>query len=192
MATKRASASEEIYQLKITLLGAEPPIWRRLLVPAGFTLERLHYVLQVAMGWADGHLHEFFIDQERYGTPDLADSAGFDPVSSERKAKLSKVLGTGSKALYTYDFGDGWEHTIVLEKVLPMDPGHPYPFCTGGERRCPPEDCGGIPGFYNLLEAIGDPKHEEYEEMRDWVGEDFDPEAFSVEVVNSGLKSLSR
>jgi hypothetical protein len=111
----------------------------------------------------------------------------------ERQVRLHQVLGrVGAKAIYIYDFGDGWEHGMVLEKRLPVDPSLAYPACTGGQRACPPEDCGGIPGFYELLEAIQDPKHERHEELLDWVGEEYDPEAFSMEAVNRALSGKRR
>jgi len=107
--------------------------------------------------------------------------------------RLFSVLGkVGAKAVYTYDFGDGWEHAIAVEKVLSPEAGHAYPACVEGKRHGPPEDCGGVPGFYNLLEAIGDPEHGQHEEMRDWLGDDFDPEAFSVDEVNRRLARLHR
>jgi len=186
--TKKTNAPPDIYQIKVTLLGTKPPIWRRLLVPARFTLEDLHGVLQAAMGWGDGHLHEFKIDGKLFGQPDM-DDMGLPPVASERKARLFSVLGgAGAKAVYTYDFGDDWEHAIVVEKVLAPDPNLRYPLCTGGKRRGPPEDCGGVPGFYNLLEALADPGHQEHDEMLEWVGGPFDPEDFSVEEINSRLE----
>src|SRR5260370_6034266 len=194
MPAKKMSAPQEIYQIKVTLLGASPPIWRRLLVPADVTLAYLHNVLQVAMGWEDCHLHEFRIGQKRFGTPDPDDRLmGIEPVSNERTVPLSSVLGrVGAKATYTYDFGDGWEHGMVLEKRLPADPNLTYPQCTGGQRACPPEDCGGVGGFYNLLDIIGDPNHEEHEEMLEWVGDDFDPDAFSLDYINRTFTRFQR
>jgi hypothetical protein len=103
------------------------------------------------------------------------------------------VMGrAGTKAFYTYDFGDSWEHQIVIEKRLPAEPGRAYPSCLAGERHAPPEDCGGIPGYYNLLEAIRDPQHEQREELLEWLGDEFDPEAFSVDVVNRRLAPMQR
>jgi hypothetical protein len=170
-----------------------PPIWRRLLVPADLTLARLHNVLQVAMGWHDSHLHEFSAGERRFGQPDPDDQLmGGAAVESERTAQLSDLLGTGSNVIYTYDFGDSWEHSIVLEKRLPADPNTTYPICTDGKLACPPEDCGGVPGFYDLLEALADPKHEQHKEMLDWIGKGFDPQAFSVDKVNKMLALLSR
>jgi hypothetical protein len=189
-----ASKPQEIYQIKVTLLDTDPPIWRRLLVPADLTLEQLHYVLQLAMGWEDCHMHEFRIGQQRFGTPDPMETAfGGSRTASERTARLWNVLGrAGIKAVYTYDFGDSWDHRIVVEKRLPPEPGRAYPACLAGERHAPPEDCGGIPGFYNLLEAIRNPKHEEHEELLNWVGGGFDPDAFSVDEVNRRFAPLQR
>ena len=194
MPTRRKSSTEEIYQIKVTLLGTDPPIWRRLLLAADLTLARLHDVLQSAMGWEDGHLHEFRVGRQSYGPPDPNEGGfGIDDRIDERRVRLHQVLGRiGAKAVYTYDFGDGWEHGIVLEKRLPVNPDLAYPACTGGQRACPPEDCGGIPGFYELLDAIQDPKHERHEELLDWVGEEYDPEAFSVESVNRLLHGTRR
>jgi hypothetical protein len=190
--TKTVDKSQEIYQIKVTLLGTDPPIWRRLLVPAELTLEQLHDVLQLAMDWEDCHMHDFRIGQQRFGKPDPMEQ-DFGGTASERTARLFNVLAkVGAKAVYTYDFGDGWEHQIVVEKRLAPDPGGAYPACLAGERHCPPEDCGGIPGFYRLLEVIGDPRHEDHEELLDWLGDDFDPEAFSVDEVNRRLAPLQR
>lgn len=194
MPTKKMSAPQEIYQIKVTLLGASPPIWRRLLVPADLTLAQLHVALQAAMGWEDSHLHEFRIGQRRFGVPDPDDRLmGMPQVSSERAVRLSTVLGRiGAKAVYTYDFGDDWEHAIVLEKRLPADAHLRYPLCIAGKRACPPEDCGGIGGFYSLLDAIRDPNHDQHEEMRDWLGADFDPIAFSLDDINRRLTPFQR
>jgi len=184
----------EIYQMKVTLLGTDPPIWRRLLVPAELTLEQLHHVLQRAMGWEDCHMHDFRIGQQRFGKPDpMEQPFGGPRTASERTARLFNVLGrVGAKAVYTYDFGDGWQHQIVVEKRLAPEPERAYPACLAGERHGPPEDCGGIPGFYNLLEAISDPGHEQHEEFLDWLGDNFDPEAFSVTEINRRLAPLQR
>ena len=194
MPTKQKSPTGGIYQIKVMLLGTSPPIWRRLLLPADLTLAGLHNVLQSAMGWEHSHLHEFLVGRQRYGEPDLTGGGfGIDSLMDERQVRLHQVLGrVGAKAIYIYDFGDGWEHGVVLEKRLPVDPNLAYPACTGGQRACPPEDCGGIPGFYELLEAIQDPKHERHEELLDWVGEEYDPEAFSMEAVNRALSGKRR
>lgn len=169
MATKKIWLPQDIYQLKVTLRYTGPPIGRRLLVPSGFTLEDLHSVVQAAMGWDDSHMHEFRIGQKRFGKSDPSDRLmGMDPIGNERTTHLYRVLGkVRAKAMYTYDFGDNWEHEIVVEKVLPPDPGVAYPSCVGGKLQGPPDDCGGIPGYSNLLEAIRDPGHPEHQDLLD-------------------------
>ena len=192
MPDKNSTISGEICQLKVTLLHTNPPIWRRLLVPADLTLAQLHDVLQVAMGWEECHMHEFNAGGRHFGQPNPETRfMGMPPVENERRVRLSSVLHrTGAKAIYTYDFGDSWEHSIVLEKRLPAAPTMDYPICTDGQLACPPEDCGGIGGFYDLLDALKDPTHEQHEELQDWVGGDYDPEAFSIEAVNRTLTRL--
>ena len=176
----------------LSLVGTSPLIWRRVLVPAVLTLAQLHNVVQVSVGWENCHLHEFRIASRRFGVPDPEDSfLGGAQCFNERKTRLADVLGkAGAKAEYTYDFGDSWEHNIVVEKVLLSDPGVAYPICTGGERHGPPEDCGGLAGYYNFLEAIRDPEHEEHEDMLEWIGGSFDAEAFSIDLVNRSLAPL--
>lgn len=171
-----------VYQLKVSLRGTRPPIWRRLQVPSGATLQRLHHILQVAMGWTDSHLHQFEAGQTFYGKPDR--EFGLE-VRDERKVRLCEVLRRPkAQMVYEYDFGDGWEHDVVLEAVVPAVPGARYPIVLGGKRRCPPEDVGGVWGYYHFLEALGDPKHPEHRDMRDWWGGAFDPDAFDVQEVN--------
>jgi Plasmid pRiA4b ORF-3-like protein len=194
MPAKKSALPPEVFQLKVTLLGTMPPIWRRLLVPADLTLAQLHDVLQAAMGWQNCHMHEFSAGHRRFGEPNPEDRLmGMDPVENERPVRLFSLLGrAGAKVTYIYDMGDSWEHGIMLEKRLPADPGTAYPVCTGGERACPPEDCGGITGFYDLVDGLGDPAHEQHDELRDWVGDDYDPDVFSIEHVNRELTPLRR
>jgi hypothetical protein len=179
-----------VYRMKIVLLQTKPPIWRRVLVPADFTLAQLHDVVQVAMGWMHSHLHEFNIGGRTYGEPNPDLYPDGPACIDERKTILSHVLPRAhAKARYTYDFGDSWEHTITVEKILAPQAGFVYPLCSGGERKGPPEDCGGIPGFYNLLEALADPDHPEHQDMQDWIG-GFDAEDFSVDAVNGRLRGM--
>ena len=194
MARKKVWLPQDIFQIKVTLRYTRPPIWRRLLVPSGFTLEDLHSVIQAAMGWDNSHLHEFRIGQKRFGKSDPSDRLmGMDPIGNERTTYLYRVLRkVRAKALYTYDFGDGWEHEIVVEKVLPPESDVAYPSCVGGKLQGPPDDCGGIPGYYNLLEAIRDPDYPEHKDLLDWVGGEFDPTTFSVEEVNRQLAPIQR
>jgi len=130
MAIETNERSRDVYQLKVLLLGTKPPIWRRLLVPAEMTLQHLHSVLQAAMGWEDEHLHEFRIGTRRFGKADPSGGFGGSHIASERNVPLFAVLGrTGAKAVYTYDFGDSWEHGILVEKVLTHDPQPALPVC---------------------------------------------------------------
>lgn len=185
---KRPTAPERIYQFKITLNGSKPPIWRRIEVADTVTLARLHQILQVTMGWSDSHLHQFMIGGISYGLPDPDNE---QEVRDERKVKLSQLLSAPKQALrYEYDFGDGWEHQIVLEKVLVPAPDVNYPRCTAGKRACPPEDCGGIWGYADFLEAIADANHPEHDELLEWVGGAFDPEQFDSTAVNQELQRV--
>jgi hypothetical protein len=180
----------EVYQLKITLRGvSKPPVWRRVAVPAALTLDLLHEVIQQAMGWEDGHMHVFSTPGRDYGLPD-AELGHAD----ESKVTLAEVLILPRATMrYTYDFGDDWEHDIVLEKVLPPDAVAGVS-CLAGKGACPPEDCGGAWGYASLKEVLADPDHEEHEDLLDWLGldsaADFDPARFSLDEVNAGLSRL--
>lgn len=178
-----------IYQLKITLKYSRPPIWRRLQVPADIKLGKLHRVLQIAMGWTDSHLHQFHIGDTDYGVPD-PELQFPGELRSERSVPLNRVAAEGDRFFYEYDFGDGWEHEIEVEKVLPAETGKRYPLCLAGKHACPPEDCGGIPGYENLLEVMRDPSNEEYAETIEWLGREFDPEAFDLDDVNTALRRM--
>lgn len=172
---------DSIYQLKITLLGTEPPIWRRIETP-DVPLEELHELIQTAMGWTNSHLHQFEIDGGRY-VNDWLMQDGFDDPDSMAYSDvwLSDFINPQQpklQILYEYDFGDGWEHLVELERVKPADPGMRYPRCTEGARACPPEDVGGIYGYADCVAALADPRHEQHEHYREWIGE-YDPEAFS-------------
>lgn len=173
-------------QLKVTLSGIRPPIWRRLVVAGDATLAELHVVLQVAMGWEDEHLHCFRIGDVRYGPE--ADGE-LDDVD-EGSVVVAEVLGAEKRGTYEYDFGDSWEHQLLVEKTDPPVEVADVATCTAGRRACPPEDCGGIWGYANLLEALADPTHEDHEELLEWLGEDFEPEAFDVAAVNADLERL--
>jgi len=183
-----ASSIVPTYQLHVTLQGSDPPIWRKIQVPATIPLDRLHRVLQIAMGWDDDHLHQFIAGKKRYGIPSPGD---FVRVHDERQARLYRVLmKPRQRMLYEYDFGDGWMHEILLEEVLRPEQALEHPVCIAGERACPPEDCGGIWGYYELLEIARDPEHPEHEDRLEWLGEDFDPEAFDREAVNRWLQQM--
>ncbi len=182
-----------IRQLKVTIKHIEPLIWRRLQVPADIKLAALHDVLQTAFGWTDSHLHQFVIGDVFYGLPDPDFSDWGRRVNDERRARLHKVTRRGVKRfLYEYDFGDGWEHQVILEKVHAPEEEVAYPRCVAGARACPPEDCGGPWGYQEFLEAILDPDHPDHDEMSEWLDEDFDSEAFDLEAVNARLQPRRR
>ena len=177
-----------VLELKLTLAGAKPPIWRRLYVPNQITLKRLHELIQVVAGWEDKHLHEFVIAEKRYG--ELAPREVV-PVHNEALFRLHSLpLLEGTSFTYVYDFGDHWQIDVKVEGVVPGDPGGTYPLVLDGARAFPPEDSGGVPGYEILLEALSDPSDPEHEEYRRWVGEDFDPERFDPKAANERLRLL--
>ncbi len=174
-----------IYTLKVTLRGIRPPVWRRLEVPADASLFDLHRTLQAAMGWTDSHLHQVVHQGIYYGKPDR--EFGMD-MRSERRTRLQDLfVRPKDRLIYEYDFGDSWEHDVVLESIGEATPALRYPRVVGGKRACPPEDVGGYPGYEQFLEAIADPEHEEHASMLEWIGGAFDPEAFDLIDANDRL-----
>jgi hypothetical protein len=182
-------SSAPVYQLRIELCYTDPVIWRQLLVPGSVKLSKLHVILQLAMGWEGGHLHEFVIGEASYGEPD-PDFPSDLPVEDEKKVTLAKVLGARKTFTYLYDYGDDWQHRVKVEKVLPPDLDLPYPRCLDGGNACPPEDVGGVPGYYEFLEVLNDPSHEEHQTMLEWCGGSFDPAAFDLDEVNQRLSEV--
>ena len=181
----------EIYQLKVSLKGITPMIWRRFLVPGAVTLSELHEVIQQVMGWTDSHLHGFMINGKRYGKPDPEFEMG-EELLDESCFRVREILKKeGASIQYTYDFGDHWQHNLRLEKILPLDPNKQLPFCIAGRRSCPPEDVGGVWGYKDFLKAIHDENHPRHEELIEWAGDDFDPEDFDPEEVNQALRLSS-
>jgi hypothetical protein len=179
-----------IYQLKITLKRSKPPIWRRVLVKADMPLSRLHTVIQRVMGWTNSHLHQFVIDGVSFATPNPDIDFGSDSLN-EKRYSLGLVAPDAKKRfVYEYDFGDGWEHEILVEKILPPDPGLKRPICLAGALACPPEDCGGVWGYYNLLQALADPKHRDHPDLSQWIGGEWDAEHFNLEETNKCLQKL--
>jgi hypothetical protein len=175
----------KVFQFKITLLDIEPPIWRRMLIPRDFTLAQVHGIIQIAFGWTDSHLHEFITSKRgRYSAPEFE----FDDSGNEATTCLGQLnLSTRSRLFYEYDFGDGWQHELRIEKTLKAEKSTRYPKILAGERRGPPDDCGGPWGYQELLEAIRDPKHPEHEQKLEWAGSEFDSEYFSVDEANEAL-----
>lgn len=182
------------YRIRVDLDGAEPPVWRRLELANDLTLEQVHHVLQTAMGWTDSHLHDFASGDspaddlaQHYRPQDSIDNdlEGID----ETTVRLGEVLvEPGDRLFYTYDFGDDWTHTLHVEAVVPSGADHQSPaICVAGARACPPEDCGGVWGYHELLTALSQPPDADNKELRDWVGPDFDPDRFDIDDVNAAL-----
>ncbi|MEC3978731.1 plasmid pRiA4b ORF-3 family protein [Amycolatopsis sp. H20-H5] len=182
---------DPIYQVNVTLLEMEnPPVWRRVLVPATIRLDRLHEIIQAAMGWQNAHLHAFIDGQTYYGVPDPE-----LPHHDERKTRLNELVKPGDHLQYTYDFGDDWEHDITIEEATVAKPGTSYPLCVAGQGACPPEDAGGWPGYTRLVQILTDPGHEGHQDMLDWLGLDnrdqFDPTRFAPDDANQRLSAVS-
>lgn len=188
MAKKATAGVGQVYRVKITLMDSKPPIWRRVLAPASFSLHQLHEMIQIAMGWTDNHLHIFTIDGQNYGVPHPDD---WEPVIDERRFTLSEIAPeVNRKFIYEYDFGDSWEHQILVEEISEAEAGVTYPVYIKGKRACPPEDIGGIWGYAEFLRAIADPGHKEHDMYVDWLGDDFDPEAFDLDEINQELRQM--
>jgi hypothetical protein len=192
-------ASERVFQLRITLLDIQPPIWRRIQVKDG-TLDKLHERIQTAMGWTKSHLHHFRINDQLYGDPLLMEENFLDMgYEDSTTTKLNEILPRSGKRFrfeYEYDFGDGWRHEVLFEGVVRAEGGKRYPVCLEGARACPPEDVGGVGGYADFVEAIQDPDHEEHESLLQWAGGSFDPDSFdpvrATKVMQRGLPDWRR
>ena len=182
----------QMIQLKITLCGTNPLIWRRILIPDSITFFDLHHVIQISMGWSNSHYFEFNVGDYEIGYPNKK----FD--QSESLADANKVTAdalltkAGIRFTYVYDFGDHWEHTVEVEKFLAEAQGKIRPVCLEGNLNCPPEDSGGLHGFYNLLEILKDKRHPEYREIKTWLGRDYDSEKFDIEKINKKLPRFKK
>jgi hypothetical protein len=167
----------DIVRLKITLIGTEPAIWRRVEVPAAITLKNLHSVIQAAMGWQNYHLYQFQVGRQTIDGPGFAEVGftGERNITAARVGLDDLIERKVKRFAYIYDMGDGWEHDLRIEKVLPADPDTRYPRFIDGAMAGPPEDIGGVPGFYEFLDAIEDPDHPEHDDLLDWYGGPFDP-----------------
>ena len=175
----------QVYELKVTLRGPKPPIWRRFRVRDDTTLEKLHDLLQQIMGWTDSHLHQFVARGICYGHRDPE----LPPRQDEKQVLLRQVLKKPKdRLIYEYDFGDSWEHLVVVEQVLAHEPRARYPVILAGKRACPPEDCGGVSGYDRLLDVLATPRHPEHRDIVEWVGGSFDPEAFDVGALNRAFQ----
>ncbi|EIJ80461.1 plasmid pRiA4b ORF-3 family protein [Bacillus methanolicus PB1] len=192
-----------LYQLKISLKGIRPPIWRRILVPSNITFHQLHDIIQTTMGWGNYHLYSFEINDFLIEIPDEEQDFGFffptfrETADSRRERLRNWLDEENQKITYTYDFGDNWEHTITVEKIEQAEENLKHPICLKGKRACPPEDVGGVYSYLSIIDALKKNSKEstnteidEYEEeLLEWYG-DFDPEAFDLEEINKALKKI--
>jgi hypothetical protein len=183
------ATSHPVFQLRVNLEDTEPEVWRRLLVPGSLRLDTLHLVLQAAMGWTDSHMHRFDVEGTAYGmtTDDWGEDDG---ASDESDSTVADVLHGHPAALYEYDFGDSWRHSVNVEKEWAVPLALKHAVCLGGENACPPEDVGGVPGYAEFLSAIADPRHEEHDALLEWAGGAFDPLAFDLAAVNAALQRI--
>lgn len=183
------ASDEPIHQIDVTLQETDPAVWRRLLLPGRTTLQRLHRILQVAMGWTDSHLYLFNVGEREYGLPD--DDWDDLDIHDARRYRLGQAApSVGDRFVYEYDMGDGWRHDVRVTAIRPPAPWEHYPLCIAGARACPPEDCGGTYGYAELLRVIADPSDDEHESTLTWLGGIFDPAAFDLNTVNRRLHRL--
>lgn len=192
-------AGQPLYQLKITLSYSDPVVWRRVVVPANIKLHRLHDLIQRVMPWTNSHLHQFIVGNRRkrgaevvfYGMKNLDFADPDDGTLDEKKFSLGEIApAVKDRFIYEYDFGDGWEHELLVEKILPPDASFKKSLCLAGENACPPDDCGGIPGYYQMLEILADPKDPEHEHWKEWIGGSWDASQFDLKAANAALKRL--
>lgn len=182
--------TKKVYQIQVALKGFKPKIWRRLLIPSDLLLSDFHKIIQTSMGWTNSHLHQFIKNRTFY-TMKMQDDDFWNEMDNVdyKSIKISDLLRKEKeKIIYEYDFGDGWEHDIILEKLLPIDDKINYPVCLKGKMNCPPEDCGGVWGYSDMLEILKQPDHEEYESYIEWLGDEFNPEYFDKDEVNELLR----
>ena len=187
--SQHSPAHNVIVQIKVKLLGVtKPPVWRRVQLRADTRLDQLHEILQAALGWENYHLHAFSFAEEEFGPRDP--ELGLD-FSDERRVTLGELTDLGARFRYTYDFGDNWEHEILVEDLLDPDPETHYPILVAAKGACPPEDCGGTGGYADLKEILADPGHDEHQERLKSLGlenaSEFDPNAVTLEQLEEEL-----
>lgn len=180
---------KKIIQLKITLKGVKPAVWRRVQVEADTSMRKLHEILNLAMGWQLSHLHQFVVGKKTIGNSEL-DEIG--DMVCDKKVKLADVIKSTHSFQYEYDFGDGWIHTVAVEDIAEVNPKEKYPLCIAGKGACPPEDVGGVHGFENFKEVMENPKHPEHKETKTWYGNAWDADAFDYRSVNKRQEFKSK
>jgi hypothetical protein len=181
---------QQVFQLRIELDEVTPTVWRRLLVPGGIRLAKLHDILQAAMGWTNSHLHAFTIDGERYGVLDDEFLDEDLDLLDERAITVIRALDGRDRITYEYDFGDGWDHEVIVEAHQTLRYGLKHAVCLDGANACPPEDCGGAGGYEDLLLALADPTHEDHDDLVEWIGGPIDPTAFDLVATNVALQRV--
>jgi len=187
-----ASSDDAIAILRIELEDIEPLIWRRVAVRTSINLKVLHSVIQAAMGWLDYHLWEFTANERKYGILIPNDLDWNGRIKNAATTKLSALLTTGAMEInYIYDIGDNWQHRIIVEKLKPAEPNALYPQFLGGERRCPPEDCGGFPGYYDFLDNIASKQSKKRKAALDWYGRPYDPDEIDEQQIVINLESIA-
>ncbi len=183
--TRSKRKQKSMYKLKLTLVDAPVPIWRRVVIRGDVSLNIVHQIFQITMGWWETSLHDFHAGNNRYG--DLRTADGDSSINDETKIVLADLIDSpGDSFSYRYDFADCWEHEVVLESALEAD-GDGFVLCLGGRRACPPEDVGGVIGYKNFLDIVEDPEHEERDDMLAWAGGSFDADCFDIRGVNLRL-----
>jgi hypothetical protein len=176
------------YQLLIELEGIEPKIWRKVLVSPNVSMRYLHHTIQVVMGWENQHLYKFVAGNEQVTQIEFLET---DDFLEDHEIHLDRFFSKeGDQMTYVYDFGDDWKHTITLEKIVSEEDGKQVPFCLGGERNCPPEDIGGIPGYHEFCAIMGNPKLPEYDEKYEWWGGEYEPDYCPVDIINEDLEGI--
>ena len=186
------SGLDDIGVLRIELEDIEPLIWRRVAVPASMNLKALHRVIQAAMGWLDYHLWEFTAGEHKYGMLLPNGPDWNERIKNAATTKLSALLTGGVREIgYVYDVGDNWQHRIIVEKLKAAEPGAQYPQFLGGERRCPPEDCGGFPGYCEFLENIASKQSKTRKAALDWYGGPYDPDEIGEQEINRRLNRIA-
>ncbi|MGD0084963.1 MAG: plasmid pRiA4b ORF-3 family protein [Acidimicrobiales bacterium] len=180
-------AKPNVFEMRIALLDYRPEIWRRVLVPGSVRLDKLHLIFQDVMGWTNSHLHAFRMSGALYGMQ--FDDYPEDELD-ETKFAVASVIGPGDRFIYEYDFGDSWDHEVVIERVSRVRPVLKFAVCIDGANACPPEDVGGTGGYEELLEVLADPTHEDYKHYSSWAGREFDATKFDLAQVNAALQRL--
>jgi Plasmid pRiA4b ORF-3-like protein len=186
------TGSDDIAILRIELEDIEPLIWRRIAVRTSMNLKAVHRVIQAAMGWLDCHLWEFTANERKYSVLIPNDPDWNARINNAATTKLSALLATGVEGIsYIYDIGDNWQHRIIIEKLKSAEPGVLYPQFLGGERRCPPEDCGGVPGYYDFLDNIASKQSKKRKAALDWYGAPYDPDEIDEQQIVIALNRIA-